>query len=95
VYHLISSHPGLPEPSYGILESKDETQWHKSISLLQIILNREYVRQMFATRTLLQVLFRFIFISLASCMEISNSMRIIYKTSLLTEPEDFLKSIKS
>jgi len=37
------------------------------------------------TWTLLQVSFRHIFISLTSFMEIQNSMRILYKTSYLTE----------
>jgi hypothetical protein len=36
-----------------------------------------------------------IFIILNSFLGIPNSMRILYKTSLLTESEAFLKSIKS
>ena len=37
------------------------------------------------TRTLLQVSFRHVFISLISLMRIPDSMRILYKTSLLIE----------
>jgi len=47
------------------------------------------------TRTLLYVSVRHIFISLTSFLGIPNSIRILYKTSLLTESYAFSKSIKS
>ena len=47
------------------------------------------------TQTLLYISVRHIFISLTSFLEIPNSMRILYKASLLTESQAFLKSIKS
>jgi len=47
------------------------------------------------TQTLLYVSFSHIFISLTSVMGMPNSMRILYKTSLLNERNTFLKSINS
>jgi len=47
------------------------------------------------TQTLLQVSFRYNFISLTSFMRIPNSMRMLFKTLLLTVLQAFLKSIKS
>jgi hypothetical protein len=47
------------------------------------------------SQTLLYISVRHIFISLTSFMGITNSMRILYKTSLLTESKAFLKSINS
>jgi hypothetical protein len=46
------------------------------------------------TQTLLQVSFRHIFICLTSIMRIPNSLRILYKTSLLNKSQAFFKSIK-
>jgi len=46
------------------------------------------------TQTLLYDTVRHIFISLTSFMGIPKSMRILYKTSLLTESLAFFKSIK-
>ena len=47
------------------------------------------------TRTLLYVSVKHILTSLTSFLGTPNSMRILYKTSLLTESQAFLKSIKS
>jgi len=47
------------------------------------------------TRTLLYVSVRLIFTNLTSFLGIPNLMRILYKTSLLTESQAFVKSIKS
>ena len=47
------------------------------------------------TRTLLYVSVRHIFINLISFLGIPNSMRILYKTSLLTESLAVLMSIKT
>jgi len=47
------------------------------------------------THTLLYVSVRHMFISLTSFVVIPNSIRILYKTSLLTESYTFLKSINS
>jgi hypothetical protein len=46
-------------------------------------------------RTLIYVLFKHILINLTSSMGTPNSMRILYKTSLLTESCPFLKSMNS
>jgi hypothetical protein len=48
VYHLISSHPGLPEPPNGILKTKAEKQRRSSISLFHAIPNWKHVKQMLA-----------------------------------------------
>jgi hypothetical protein len=47
------------------------------------------------THSLLFVSFRHVFIGLTWITAIPNSIRILYKTSLLTEPQTFLKSINS
>ena len=47
------------------------------------------------TWTLLYVSIRLIFINLTSFLGIPNSMRILYKISLLTESQAFFKSMKS
>ena len=47
------------------------------------------------TWSLLYLSFKHIFVSLTTFIGIPNSMRILYKTSLLTELKAFLKFIKS
>jgi len=67
----------------------------KAISLFQTVLNMKYVRQMFAYPDSATGFIQTPFISLTSFIGIPNSMRILYKTSLLTESYAFLKSINS
>jgi len=58
--------------------------------LFQTILNRKHVRQMFAfLDSAISFNWRHIFISLSSFIGITNSIIILYKTSLVTESEAF------
>jgi len=91
VYHLVSVHPGLPEPSYW----HTLKQWRWNISCFTLFLIWHIYHKCLPTRTLLWVSFRHIFISLIIFMGIPNAMRILYKTSFLTESQAFLMSIKS
>jgi len=61
----------------------------------QTISNRKHVGQILAYPDSATFFSQTHFISLISFMGIPNSMRVLYKTSLLTESQAFLKSIKS
>ena len=69
----------------GTFQSKVEKQWWESISLFQTIPNWKHLRQILTHPDSAVRLVRHIFISLTSFLGIQNSMRILYKASLLTD----------
>jgi hypothetical protein len=96
VYHLISGHPGLSEPSKLLALNQS---W-KAMGIKHLLVSRTFLigkvsDKRLPTRTVLQVLFRQTFITFISFMGILNSVRILYKTSLRTELKAFWKSVNN
>ena len=74
------------------LESKDD----KASPCFKSFQIGKMIRRWLPTRNLLEASFRHVIIIILSCfMRMPNSMRILYKTSFLTQSQTFLKSIKS
>jgi hypothetical protein len=74
----------LLDPPDGKLQIKVEKKWLENIFFFQAILNGINIRFL-SMRTLLYVSFKLILISPVSFLDIPNSIRMLYNTSLLTE----------
>ena len=84
MYHLISRHPGLPEPSYGVSKAKLKSNGNRASPFFKSLLIGNMSDKFLPTRTLLYISFKHNFISLTSFLGLPNLMIILYKSSHLT-----------